>query len=171
MNAWIGLGSNQDEPEQQLCAAVGHLQNMDEIDVVRTSGFYQTAPWGGVEQAPFVNAVAEIETELQPLPLLKVLLSIERQMGRERTGDRWGPRCIDLDLLTYNDLELTSPELELPHPRMHLRAFVLRPLLELDEDFLIPGMGAASARLEVVEEQDVQWLGTAERFCHRKTPK
>ena len=167
MTAWIGLGSNLEEPATQLCAALYRLQETDGIEVVRTSGFYRTAPWGKVDQAAFINAVTVIETTLEPKPLLNILLSIELAMGRERTGDRWGPRCIDLDLLTYNERELESPDLELPHPRMHLRAFVLTPVLELDPDFRIPGLGSAQSQLKLLENQDVQRLGAAREFCNR----
>ena len=163
--AWIGLGSNRDEPARQLCSALRHLGATDGIDVLRTSGFYRTAPWGNTEQDSFVNAVAVLETALEPSTVLDVLLDIEFRMGRQRSDDRWGPRCIDLDLLTYNEVVLTTPELELPHPRMHQRAFVLRPLLELDQTFVIPGIGPAAAECAGLQNQEVQWLGTADEFC------
>ena len=167
MTAWIGLGSNLEDPAGQVCSALLRLGEMESIEVVRTSGFYRTAPWGGVEQGDFINAVTVIETTFNPEHLLNTILEIEWEMGRERTGDRWGPRCIDLDLLTYNDMELQSPGLELPHPRMHLRAFVLAPVLELDPDFRIPGLGPAQAQLELLENQNVQRLGSAREFCNR----
>jgi 2-amino-4-hydroxy-6-hydroxymethyldihydropteridine diphosphokinase len=167
MKAWIGLGSNQDEPEFQLCSALERINQAEEIEVIRTSGFYRTAPWGRADQSAFINAVAIVETSLAPAHLMNALLKIEQQMGRKRSGDRWGPRCIDLDLLTYNETRLTSPELELPHPRMHLRAFVLQPVLELDAAFVIPGIGPAADLLASLEDQEVQWLGAAELFCQR----
>jgi len=168
MKAWIGLGSNQDEPEVQLCSALQRMGQAGSIEVIRTSGFYRTEPWGKTNQADFVNAVAVVETSLEPRDLLKALLEIEQQMGRQRSGDRWGPRCIDLDLLTYNEQRLTSPDLELPHPRMHLRAFVLEPILELDAAFVIPGIGPAAAQLAALDDQGVEWLGAAETICKRK---
>ena len=166
MKAWIGLGSNQDEPESQLCSALRRMSQAKGIEVVQTSGFYRTAPWGRADQSYFINAVTRLETSLEPADLLATLLGIEHQMGRKRPADRWGPRCIDLDLLTYNEKRLFSPELELPHPRMHLRAFVLQPLLELDADFVIPGIGPAADQLASLEDQGVHWLGSAEMFCH-----
>jgi 2-amino-4-hydroxy-6-hydroxymethyldihydropteridine diphosphokinase len=93
---------------------------------------------------------------------MKSLLDIEQQLGRERREARWGPRCIDLDLLTYEDLQLESPGLQLPHPRMQLRAFVLQPILELDSDFLIPGVGPAKTCLSELEPQHVEYIGSAE---------
>ena len=164
--AWIGLGSNRDEPARQLCSALRHLEAVEGMTLQRTSGFYRTAPWGNTEQDFFINAVAVVETDLEPSTVLDTLLEIESRMGRRRSADRWGPRCIDLDLLTYNDLVLTTPGLELPHPRMHQRVFVLRPLLELDGSFVIPGIGPAAIACAGLDNQEVRWLGTANEFCN-----
>jgi len=111
------------------------------VSVRRRSRCYRSPPWGLADQPDFVNAVAELETVLEPLPLLHLLLAVESRLGRRRDGTRWGPRCIDLDLLTYEGLRLRSSELVLPHPEMQLRAFVLVPLLELEPGFMIPGVG------------------------------
>ena len=165
MPAWIGLGSNQNEPQSQLCRALDELRGAAGIVVMRTSGFYRTAPWGVTDQDPFINAVTEIRTSLEPAALLTVLQVIEQHMGRMRSGDRWGPRCIDLDLLAYNDHQLETPSLELPHPRMHLRAFVLQPLLELDKQFVIPGLGLAADYLVNLDDQQVERLGHSEDIC------
>jgi 2-amino-4-hydroxy-6-hydroxymethyldihydropteridine diphosphokinase len=162
MEAWIGLGSNLGQPEARLGEAISRLKETEGIQLKRCSGFYRTAPWGNVEQDDFINAVAVLDTTLQPLDLLTALLNIENQMGRTRSADRWGPRCIDLDLLTYEDLQLKSPELELPHPRMQLRAFVLQPVLELDPDFSIPGIGPAAACLASLEPQQLEYIGSAD---------
>lgn len=161
MDAWIGLGSNTGKPEKQLTAAIQCLDRIHDITLKRCSSYYRTAPWGVEEQEDFVNAVLVVDSQLQPHDLLRVLLDIEGEMGRERGANRWGPRCIDLDLLTYNDLVMKSPGLELPHPRMHLRAFVLRPVLELDPDFVIPGMGPAASYFSSLEPQGVEYLGPA----------
>jgi len=165
MRAWISLGSNQENPIVQLCLALHQMSRARGIEIIRTSGFYRTAPWGKTDQPAFVNAVTIVETGLEPSDLLNELLKIEHQMGRQRSGDRWGPRCIDLDLLTYNEHRLASADLELPHPRMHLRAFVLKPILELDSDFVIPGIGPAATRLDALEDQGVEWLGAADTLC------
>jgi 2-amino-4-hydroxy-6-hydroxymethyldihydropteridine diphosphokinase len=159
MDAWIGLGSNLGNPRARLKEALLQLEKTPGLKLRKISGFYRTAPWGKLDQDDFINAVAMIETELQPGELLDVLLQIERQMGRDRSTGRWGPRCIDLDLLTYDDLVMKSPGLEIPHPRMHLRAFVLRPLLELDPDFMIAGKRSAKEYLSGLDNQGIEYIG------------
>ena len=143
MQAWIGLGGNSKDSGDLLRRALELLAAEPAITLLRRSRCYRTPPWGMRDQPEFVNAVAELATELPPLSLLDRILGIERRLGRVRKGPRWGPRSIDLDLLTYDEWELQSDELELPHPRMHLRAFVLVPLLEVEPEFVIPGRGAA----------------------------
>lgn len=154
MKAWIGLGGNRQDSAELLGRALLQLGAEPDVSVLRRSRLYRSPPWGMSGQADFVNAVAELETSLPPRPLLNLLLSIESRLGRERTGPRWGPRCIDLDLLTYGDLMLQSDELALPHPRMALRAFVLVPLLELDPDFVIPGAGRAIVCLRKIDPEE-----------------
>ena len=160
MDAWIGLGSNLGNPGAQLDEACRKLKAAPGIELRRISGLYRTAPWGERDQTDFLNAVAQLETELQPGELLDLLLQIEEQMGRDRSAGRWGPRCIDLDLLTYDDLVMKSPRLELPHPRMHLRAFVLQPLLELEPDFMIAGKPSAKECLSRLDDQEIAYIGT-----------
>ncbi|MCH7508169.1 MAG: 2-amino-4-hydroxy-6-hydroxymethyldihydropteridine diphosphokinase [Proteobacteria bacterium] len=160
MDAWIGLGSNLGNPGVQLQEALAQLEHTAGIELRKISGFYRTAPWGKLDQDDFLNAVAVVETELQAGELLDVLLQIEQQMGRDRSTGRWGPRCIDLDLLSYDDLVMKSPRLEIPHPRMHLRAFVLRPLLELDPDFMIAGKRSAKECLSALDDQDIEYIGS-----------
>ena len=159
MDAWIGLGSNLGNPGAQLQEALAQLKHAAGIELKKISGFYRTAPWGRPDQDDFLNAVAMVETELQAGELLDVLLQIEQQMGRDRSAGRWGPRCIDLDLLSYDDLVMNSPRLEIPHPRMHLRAFVLRPVLELDPDFVIAGKCSAKECLSALDDQDIEYIG------------
>jgi 2-amino-4-hydroxy-6-hydroxymethyldihydropteridine diphosphokinase len=151
MQAWIGLGGNREDSGDLMGRALSRLSAEPDVRVLRRSRLYRSAPWGRTDQPDFVNAVAELETALQPEPLLHLLLETERQLGRDRSGPRWGPRCIDLDLLTYEGLRLQSDELVLPHPRMPLRAFVLVPLLELDPDFVIPGVGPAADCLRRID--------------------
>ena len=160
MDAWIGLGSNLGNPGVQLQEALAQLEHAAGIELRKISGFYRSAPWGKPDQDDFLNAVAVVETELQAGELLDVLLQIELQMGRDRSAGRWGPRCIDLDLLTYDDLVMKSPKLVIPHPRMHLRAFVLRPLLELDPDFMIAGKRSAKECLSALDDQDIEYIGS-----------
>jgi len=142
MKAWLGLGANLHQPEKQLDAALGRLEQTADISVLRVSHYYRTPPWGNEQQDDFINAVAQVETSLEPLPLLRCLQSIESEMGRTRDTGRWGPRVIDIDLLLIDGHSIQSAELEIPHPRMHERAFVLLPLYELDPGLEIPGHGS-----------------------------
>ncbi|MBN8482372.1 MAG: 2-amino-4-hydroxy-6-hydroxymethyldihydropteridine diphosphokinase [Xanthomonadales bacterium] len=139
--AHVGLGSNLDGPAMQVERAIVELAAMPSTRLVRRSRLFRTPPWGLSQQPEFVNAVAEVETGLAPIELLGELLAIERRGGRVRDGVRWGPRSIDLDLLLYGARSGREPGLELPHPRMHERAFVLVPLSDLDPDLQIPGRG------------------------------
>ena len=148
MIAWLGLGSNLQEPVTQLQQALRRLGETTGLKVLRTSSFYRTPPWGDEQQDDFINAVAQIETSLEPIPLLHVLQSVENVMGRQRSGRRWGPRTIDIDLLLYGKQQFQSAELEIPHPRMFERAFVLKPLSELDADLEIDGHGTVGELLQ-----------------------
>jgi len=148
MKAWLGLGSNLQEPVAQLQQALRRLGETTGLKVLRTSSFYRTPPWGDEQQDDFINAVVQIETSLDPIPLLHVLQSIENVMGRQRSGRRWGPRKIDIDLLLYGKQQIQSAELEIPHPRMFERAFVLKPLSELDADLEITGHGTVGELLQ-----------------------
>lgn len=156
MEAWLGLGSNLQQPLGQLKRALTRLELADGIEILKTSSLYRTPPWGDEGQDDFINAVVKIETELEPLPLLRVLQSIETSMGRQRSGRRWGPRIIDIDLLLYADQQVQTEELELPHPRMHERAFVLVPLCELDKTLKIPGHGIVEELLQKLDPDDIR---------------
>jgi 2-amino-4-hydroxy-6-hydroxymethyldihydropteridine diphosphokinase len=139
--AYVGLGSNLGDREATIRRAAVL------IDARRLSTIRETEPWGYADQPHFLNAVAELETSLGPRPLLERLLEVERELGRERTGRRWGPRTIDLDLLLYGDLAVDEPELTVPHPRLPERLFVLEPLAELAPARKIPGNGTVSEAL------------------------
>ncbi len=131
--AFIGIGSNLDGPQAQVERAI---QRLTTLGAVRArSSLYRTEPWGKRDQPAFVNAVAELETPLGPHELLHALKLMEQDFGRDPGGARWGPRVLDLDILTYDDLELEEPHLTIPHPRMLQRAFVLVPLAEIAERF------------------------------------
>ena len=151
MQAWLGLGANLQHPARQLKAALRHLDQLDGIELRQTSSFYRTPPWGDEQQDDFINAVVQIETSLDPLALLHELQSIENLMGRQRSGNRWGPRNIDIDLLLFAGQTISKRELLVPHPRMHERAFVLLPLAELDAGIEIPGQGVVG---ELLSELD-----------------
>lgn len=152
--AYIGLGSNLDHPEQQIAQALNGLRALRGCRLLRQSSLYRSAPWGLVEQPSFVNAVAEIETALAPVELLDGLLALERAQGRDRSGVRWGPRRIDLDLLLHGSHLSSDPQLELPHPRIAERSFVLVPLAELAPHLFIPGQGAIAELLLRVDVGD-----------------
>ena len=139
MRAYVGLGSNLGEREATLWKALEGLGATEGIEVVAVSSFRETDPVGVVDQPRFVNAAAALETSLPPRELLERLLDVERSLGRDRAvEERWGPRTVDLDLLLYGGESIDEPGLEVPHPRLAERAFVLEPLLELDPDLRLP---------------------------------
>ncbi len=127
--AYVGIGANAGDPTSNVERAFGALAELG--IVARRSSLYRTQPWGKPDQPPFVNAVALLETTYEPQALLAAFKRIEVRLGR-RAGERWGPRAIDLDLLTYDDLTLDDHGLRVPHPLMRERAFVLVPLAEID---------------------------------------
>lgn len=152
--ATIGLGSNLGDSAALLRAALDALAA--EHELLRVSAFYRSEPWGEPDQPPFVNAVAVVATELAPEELLSGLKAIEERLGRVPSY-RWGPRAIDLDILLYGDVRLDRPDLQIPHPRLHERAFVLVPLAEVDERF-----AAALERLDPEERRKVKPLNQSE---------
>jgi len=158
--AYIGLGSNLEEPLSQLQRAFAELGKLPSTRLVARSSLYRSAPLGYADQPKFVNAVAKIATKLAPQALLQALLQIEREHGRERTF-RNAPRTLDLDVLLYDDVQMHEHGLTLPHPQMHLRAFVLQPLLEIAPDCAIPGIGSAQQALQNCTDQQLEKLADA----------
>jgi len=150
--AFIGLGANIGDPGKQLRGALAALDEIPGTRVTRASSFWRTAPIGYAAQPDFVNAVAEVETAQAPRALLDALLAIEKRFGRER-GFANAPRTLDLDLLLYGARVIAEPDLRVPHPRMHERAFVLAPLVEIAPGVEIPGKGKAAALLAAIEDQ------------------
>jgi 2-amino-4-hydroxy-6-hydroxymethyldihydropteridine diphosphokinase len=143
--AYVGLGSNLGDREEAIRRAARL------IGATRLSPIVETEPWGYADQPRFLNAAAEVETALAARPLLDLLLDVERQLGRDRSGPRWGPRTIDLDLLLYGDERVSEPGLEVPHPRLHERLFVLEPLAALVPARKIPGNGTVSEALAGIQ--------------------
>jgi len=139
--AYVGLGANLGDREAAIRAAA------EQLGARRVSAIVETEPWGYTDQPRFLNAVAEVETSLEPRAFLERLLEIERSLGRTRDGPRWGPRTIDLDLLVHGDAVVNEPGLTVPHPRLHERAFVLEPLAELAPSLNVPGKGTVSVLL------------------------
>ncbi len=139
--AYIGIGSNLDDPEHQVRSAIEALGGLPESRAMRASRLYRALPWGTTEQPPFVNAAVELRTRLSARALLDGLLAIERARGRRRDGPRWGPRVLDLDILLYGERSFDEDGLRIPHPHIAERAFVLMPLADLDADLVVPGQG------------------------------
>ena len=153
--AFIGLGSNLDNPREQVLRALQALDKLPHTRVLARSSLYRSAPVGYLEQPDFINAVAQLETELDPRTLLDALLALEQEYGRTREFLN-APRTLDLDVLLYDELRHHEHGLTIPHPQMHLRAFVLRPLLEIAPDCVIPAIGAASEMLRQCAEQQLE---------------
>ena len=149
--AYIGIGSNLDDPERQVRAAIDALTRLPRSAFVGASRLYRTAPWGKADQPPFVNAAVVVSTTLSPRELLDALLAIERAHGRVRDGERWGPRVIDLDILVYGDARIDEPGLRVPHPHLAERPFVLLPLADLDPGLEIAGLGPVRALVERID--------------------
>jgi 2-amino-4-hydroxy-6-hydroxymethyldihydropteridine diphosphokinase len=142
VRAFVGLGSNLGDREGTLRAAVGRLRGLSATQVLRVSTLRNTEPVGYIDQPRFLNGVVELETELPAHELLDALLNLERGFGRDRSASPpRGPRTLDLDLLLYGNEEIAQPGLEVPHPRLHERRFVLEPLAELDPSLEVPGKG------------------------------
>ena len=155
--AFVGLGANLDDPQRQVQQAFRELDAIAHTRVVKASSLYRSAPQGYAAQPEFVNAVAQIETGLPAERLLAELQSIEAAHGRRRSFAN-APRTLDLDLLLFGDAVLDVPGLQLPHPRMHERAFVLLPLVQIAGDVVIPGRGSAKAFLGRCGTQGVEQL-------------
>jgi 2-amino-4-hydroxy-6-hydroxymethyldihydropteridine diphosphokinase len=149
--AYIGIGSNLGERDVTIRDALELLAADPELEVEAVSSIRETDPVGVVDQPRFLNAAIRLATELAPHPLLDRLLAVEQQLGRVRTGERYGPRTIDLDLLLYGDEIVDEPGLRVPHPRLVERRFVLEPLAELDPGLVVPGLGPIQALLSELE--------------------
>lgn len=130
--AHIGIGSNVGDRTTFCRRAVAELEATDSIEIDAVSSLYETAPLGGPPQRSFVNLVAQASVGIEPRPLLEICQAIEHRLGREPSDVRWGPRVVDLDILTFGEEKIVEPDLEIPHPRMTQRRFVLVPLLEVD---------------------------------------
>ena len=152
--AFVALGGNLGDVKATLSAALEPLGALGQV--VQKSSLYRTMPWGLLEQPEFLNAALELHTALEPLELLEALLEIERQFGREH-AQRWGPRTLDLDLLSVGVQVLESAKLALPHPRMLERAFVLIPLLEIAPHWTHPVSGESGrTALEKLDSSGVE---------------
>jgi 2-amino-4-hydroxy-6-hydroxymethyldihydropteridine diphosphokinase len=152
--AHVGLGSNLEDPARQVRQGFEELGRLPRTRLLARSSLYRTAPVAKLDQPDFVNAVAVLDTELSPAELLQALLALEARHGRVR-GEPNAPRTLDLDLLLLGDQMLHEPGLDVPHPRMHQRAFVLLPLAEVSPGAVIPGRGPVADLLAPVADQHV----------------
>lgn len=141
--AFLSLGGNLGDPARAMGSALRMLNSEPDIDVVAVSSLYRTPPWGKIDQPDFLNVAAELRTTLSPRGLLDICLEAERRLKRVRK-ERWGPRLIDMDILAFGDSKIHEAGLEIPHPRMLERAFVLVPLAEIAGDFVIEGLSVSS---------------------------
>ena len=155
--AFIAIGSNLQQPRSQVEEAFEGLSKLPQTELIKRSSLYRTAPMGYDNQPDFINAVAEISTAFGPLELMRALLELELAHGRERPFPN-APRVLDLDLLLYNDTIMDSPELTLPHPRMHTRGFVLLPLSEIAPNMVIPQHGKVAELAQKCMDQGVEKL-------------
>jgi len=139
--AYIGIGSNLDDPQAQLLRGIDAIAELSEVRFVARSQLYRTAPVGPQDQPDFINAVVGVLTTKDPMTLLVELKALEKELGRVDPVVRWGPRTIDFDLLVVGAHKYSSEQLSLPHPGIAVRAFVLRPLLDIAPDLDVPGVG------------------------------
>lgn len=155
---YLSLGGNLGDPAESMASALRILDAHEAIRVVRVSSLYRTPPWGKLDQPDFLNAAAQLSTRLEPRAMLELCLDAERQLKRVRE-ERWGPRLIDIDILTYGDQIIHEAGLEVPHPRMLERAFVLAPLAEIAPDVAIGGRSATD-RLAAVDATGIEKFPT-----------
>ena len=151
---YLSLGGNLGDPARSMGKALRILDANPSTNVVAVSSLYRTPPWGKTDQPDFLNAAAELHTDLAPRELLELCLAAERKLKRVR-NERWGPRLVDLDILAFGERTLHEPGLEIPHPRMLERAFVLVPLAEIAPDFSVHGERLAD-RLAIIDTSGIE---------------
>jgi 2-amino-4-hydroxy-6-hydroxymethyldihydropteridine diphosphokinase len=148
---YIGLGANLGDREATIRQALALLEAHGDVELEAVSSLRETDPVGYEDQPRFLNGAAALWTELSPRALLELLQDVERRLGRDRSGPRWGPRTVDLDLLLYDGETVNEPGLQIPHPRLAERRFVLEPLAELNDGLEVPGRGSIRALLAGLE--------------------
>lgn len=157
VRAFVGLGGNIGDVETTLTEALWAIDSLPQTSIRSQSKFYRSPPWGNTEQPEFINAVVEIQTRLAPRVLLNYLLDIEARFGRDRSeGEKWGPRELDLDLLTFGEDSIDEPGMHLPHPHLHERAFVLVPLAEIAPTLEIAGVGKVGELRNAIDATGIQ---------------
>jgi 2-amino-4-hydroxy-6-hydroxymethyldihydropteridine diphosphokinase len=161
VTVYVGLGSNLDNPEHHVRMALDALARIPNTRLVRHSSFYRSAPMGPSDQPDYINAVAALETTLSALDMMAELQSIERQHGRVRGANKWGPRTLDLDLLLYGDERIAKATLTVPHPGITERPFVLYPLSEIAPTIDVPGYGPLEGLLRACPAAGLERLDTS----------
>ncbi len=151
VEAALGLGGNLGDPVVAFATVLRRLEAHQAVSFVRPSSVYRTAPWGKLDQPEFLNMAVLVETGLSARALLDLCLSLEREGGRERR-ERWGPRTLDIDILTYGGQTIDEPGLQVPHPRIAERAFVLAPLAEIAPGMMIGGRSVANLLEAVIDD-------------------
>lgn len=157
--AFIGLGSNLNDPVQQVNQACTEIAALEQVELISTSSLYQSPPLGPADQPDFINAVAQIATSLDPHKLLAELQAIESHHGRVRTGERWTARTLDLDILLYGEKTIKSDSLVIPHLGLYERAFVLYPLLEIAPDLEFPERGTLRDLVQASDGSQLKKVG------------
>ena len=155
VRAFVGIGSNLDQPRQHVTRAFVDLEETPEIQTLIASHIYRGPPMGPQDQPDFFNAVAAVDTTLTAVELLAVLQDIEMRHGRARDGEHWGPRTLDLDLLLYGDQVVSEPQLVVPHPGLYTRAFVLYPLYDVAPELRFPDGRVLKDILERVSGEEL----------------
>ena len=156
--SYVGLGSNLDKPIEQIRDALGELESLPETVCMARSSLYVNPPMGPQDQPDYVNAAAALRTGLSAQALLLALQAIENRHGRERSDLRWGPRSLDLDILLYADHQIDTPSLQVPHPGIPTRAFVLLPLSEIAPELHVPRHGSVRTLLDGIDHTSMTRL-------------
>lgn len=154
--AYIGIGSNLDEPVEQVRQGIKSLGELPKTIVVLQSGLFRSAPMGPIDQPDFINAVAAILTLLEPRELLSLMNGIEDRQGRNRSAERWGPRTLDLDLLSFSAVIMARDDITLPHPGIAERNFVLLPWREIAPHYRVPGLATVAELAQAVDANEPQ---------------
>ncbi len=158
---YIGIGSNLNDPVQQVNQAITELAQITNSEMLKCSSLYRSMPMGPVNQADYINAVCALNTQLEPIALLDKLQGIEQQHGRVRSGERWGPRTLDLDILLFGEKIISSERLIIPHPGLDQRSFVLYPLYEIAPHLDVPGCGLLKTLIDGCDQTGLERIHSA----------